>query len=459
MLLFGIKLSWCTSFQGYKRTKNTSYFEFYFKSSLLKDRFPQCINSMPSVNSRIRLISILIILLTSGISYAQKSKKQLEKEKKENLRKIEQTNEILKEVKKEKKASLSQLKVLKQQTRLKEKTISTIQEELGFLQGDIEHLQSEEEQMAFTLFRIKKEYASMVYAASKASVSNQLIFLFASETFNQFFMRIQYLRYYADARRKQADQINIVSLTLNQKKLKLAEVKAGKENLLVNEETEKKQLESLREDQKKVVNELSERENDLKEKIDKHKSALNRLERMISDLVKAEIKRSRTTAGPPDPKENNDSPEPGMSLTPEGKMISKSFKGNKNRLAWPVQNGFISSGFGKHEHPVLKRVYIDNLGIDISTRSGEKVRSVFEGTVGLVGSVPGMDGQIVMIRHGEYFTVYSGLKNIVVSAGDKVRIKQVLGEVIKDDEDGAILQFQIWKNNKRMDPEEWLAND
>jgi murein DD-endopeptidase MepM/ murein hydrolase activator NlpD len=148
-----------------------------------------------------------------------------------------------------------------------------------------------------------------------------------------------------------------------------------------------------------------------------------------------------------------------MSLTPEGKLISKSFSGNKNRLAWPVQNGFISSGFGRHEHPVLKRVYVDNLGIDISTRAGEKVRSVFEGTVGLVGSVPGMDGEIVMIRHGDYFTVYSGLKNIQVSTGQKIKMKQVLGEVVRDEEGGAVLQFQVWKNDKRMDPEDWLANE
>ncbi len=433
--------------------------EFYFEICLFLKRF--CRLSFGLKHGFLLPFTLLIavLLVFSGTAFSQKSKKQLEKEKKENLRKIEQTNEILKEVKKEKKASLSQLKVLRQQTRLKEQTIGSIQDELGILQGDIQHLQSEEEQMAFTLQKIRKEYAAMVYAASKASISNQLIFLFASETFNQFLMRIQYLRYYADARRRQAEQIRIMSLNLNQQKLKLAMVKEGKENLLVHEEKEKIQLETLKEDQKKVVSQLSEREQDLKEKIDKHKAALNRLERMISDLVKAEIRRSHTTVGPPKPNRDDETIEDKMSLTPEGKLISKSFSGNKNRLVWPVQNGFISSSFGKHEHPVLKRVYVDNLGIDISTRSGEKVRSVFEGTVGLVGSVPGMDGQIVMIRHGEYFTVYSGLRNVSVNAGDKVKMKQVLGEVLKDEEDGAVLQFQIWKNNKRLDPEDWLANE
>jgi len=459
MLLLKNRINRFSCFKGHKRTKNPPFLEFYFECSGIIKRFFRFASALNPTSLVIVGLVFSLFLGFSTIGLAQKSKKQLEKEKKENLRKIEQTNEILKEVKKEKKASLSQLRVLKQQARLKERSISGIQDELGILQTDIQHLQSEEEHLAYTLVRIKKEYASMVYAASKASVSNQLMFVFASETFNQFFMRLQYLRFYADARKKQAEQIRIVSLTLNQKKLTLAQVKAGKENLLVNEETEKKQLENLKEDQKKVVNELSEREQDLKDKIDQHKAALNRLERMISDLVKAEIKKSRKVMGPPSPRADEEDLEQKMVLTPEGKLISRNFAGNKNRLSWPVQNGFISSGFGRHEHPVLKRVYVDNLGVDISTKSGEKVRSVFEGTVGLVGSVPGMDGQIIMIRHGEYFTVYSGLKTVNVSAGEKVKMKQVIGVVLKDEEDGAVLQFQIWKNNKRLDPEVWLAND
>lgn len=440
---------------GLKTTKNAHPVKFYFAlSPILKIFFTPLRSSFS-----ILILSFSLLAVASLSAQAQKSKKQLEREKKENLRKIEQTNAILREVKQEKKASISQLKVLKQQARLKQENIRSIQDELGILQGDIQHLQSEEENLAFTLQRIRQEYASMVYAASKASVSNQLMFLLASETFNQFLMRLQYLRYYSEARRRQADKIRELSRHLNQQKMRLAEVKMGKENLLVNEEKEKKQLEALKEDQNKVVSELSRREEELKEKIERHKAAVNRLERIISDLVKEEIRRSHKMAGPPSPENKNDNDENRMSLTPEGKLISKNFAGNKNRLAWPVQNGFISSGFGRHEHPVLKRVYVDNLGIDISTKSGEKVRSVFDGVVGLVGTVPGMDGQIVMVRHGEYFTVYSGLKNVSVSAGEKIKARQALGEVYKDAEDGAVLQFQIWKNNSRLDPEDWLADD
>lgn len=366
---------------------------------------------------------------------------------------------MLREVKQEKKVSISQLKVLKEQARLKKRKIETIHDELGLIQTDIQGIVSEEQRLAQTLANIKKEYGAMVYAASKASISNQLLYLFASETFNQFLMRLQYLRFYSESRKKQADQIFAVSKKLAREQQKLAEVKQGKEVLLTSEIEENKQLEHLKDDQKKVVNELSAQEQDLKEKIDNHKAALRRLERMISELVAAEIKKSRKMVGPPNPNRSDEDVDEKMLLTPEGRLISNSFAGNKGKLNWPVQNGFISSGFGKHEHAVLKRVYVDNLGIEISTKPGEKVRSVFEGVVGLVGQVPGMDGQIVMVRHGEYFSVYSGLKNINVNTGDRLKIKQTIGEVIRDDDGAALLQFQIWKNSKRLDPEDWLAKD
>lgn len=408
-------------------------------------------NAFPAIFA---LLLVYCLSLNAG-NAQQKSRKQLEKEKKENLRKIEQTREILQEVKKEKKASISQLQALKQQALLKEKTIGNIRDELGILDSDISHLQTEEEKLAYTLALLKKEYSAMVYAASKAGKQQILLYLLASESVNNFFNRIQQLRHYADARRNQEKQIRNLSLKLNQQKLKLAEVKQVKEVLLGQEKKEKQQIEILKDDQKKVVNQLSAKEKELKSRIEKHRIALRKLENLIASLVKKEIRKSRS-GGKSDGKETS-GPASEMYLTPEGKIISNSFAGNRGRLSWPVQSGFISSGFGRHEHPVLKKVYVDNLGVDISTRPHEKVRAVFEGVVGLVGSVPGMDGQIVLIRHGNFFTVYSGIKNIRVSAGEKVKLNQTIGEV-KSGPDGNVLQFQVWKNDKRLNPQSWLAN-
>lgn len=422
-----------------------------FFSSNFRNSLPLKPNAFPAIFA---LLLVYCLNLNAGQAQ-QKSRKQLEREKKENLRKIEQTREILQEVKKEKKASISQLQALKQQALLKEKTIGNIRDELGILDSDISHLQTEEEKLAYTLALLKKEYSAMVYAASKAGKQQILLYLLASESVNHFFNRIQQLRHYADERRNQEKQIRNLSLKLNQQKLKLAEVKQVKEVLLGQEKKEKQQIEILKDDQKKVVNQLSAKEKELKARIEKHRIALRKLENLIASLVKKEIRKSRS-GGKSDGKETN-GPASEMYLTPEGKIISNSFAGNRGRLSWPVQSGFISSGFGRHEHPVLKKVYVDNLGVDISTRPHEKVRAVFEGVVGLVGSVPGMDGQIVLIRHGNFFTVYSGIKNIRVSAGEKVKLNQTIGEV-KSGPDGNVLQFQVWKNDKRLNPQSWLAN-
>ena len=422
-----------------------------FFSSNFRNSLPLKPNAFPAIFA---LLLVYCLSLNSGQAQ-QKSRKQLEREKKENLRKIEQTREILQEVKKEKKASISQLQALKQQALLKEKTIGNIRDELGILDSDISHLHTEEEKLAYTLALLKKEYSAMVYAASKAGKQQILLYLLASESVNHFFNRIQQLRHYADERRNQEKQIRNLSLKLNQQKLKLAEVKQVKEVLLGQEKKEKQQIEILKDDQKKVVNQLSAKEKELKARIEKHRIALRKLENLIASLVKKEIRKSRS-GGKSDGKETS-GPASEMYLTPEGKIISNSFAGNRGRLSWPVQSGFISSGFGRHEHPVLKKVYVDNLGVDISTRPHEKVRAVFEGIVGLVGSVPGMDGQIVLIRHGNFFTVYSGIKNIRVSAGEKVKLNQTIGEV-KSGPDGNVLQFQVWKNDKRLNPQSWLAN-
>jgi septal ring factor EnvC (AmiA/AmiB activator) len=346
------------------------------------------------------------------------------------------------------------LLALRHQEKLKEKTIGSIREELGILDSDISHLQSEEETLAYTLARLKKEYAAMIYAASKTQKSELLSFLFASESFNEFFNRLQHLRHYASERRIQEKQIQELSLKLNQQKLKLAEVKQNKEVLLGREQKEKEQIEVLQKDQKQVVNQLSKKEKELKTKLEKHQAALRRLDNLISSLVKKEIRKSR--AGEKNSKGKSENLSSEMLLSPEGRLISKSFSGNKGRLSWPVASGFISSGFGRQEHPVLKGIYTDNLGVDITTKPGSKVRAVFEGVVGLASSMPGVDDQVIMIRHGDYFTVYSGLKNIRVATGDKVKLHQALGEIRKG-ENGPVLRFQVWKNSKRLNPQSWLA--
>lgn len=197
-------------------------------------------------------------------------------------------------------------------------------------------------------------------------------------------------------------------------------------------------------EQKALVEQLKKKEKQLNDEIKAIRRANDAIEKLIADLIRLEIKKSTKTR-------NADR----ISLTPEAGIVSKSFAGNKSKLIWPVESGFISARFGKQPHPVLRNVTIDNLGVKIQTNKGEKVRSVFEGVVGTVASIQG--SMLVTIQHGDYFTVYSNLKNITVKPGQKVKLKDEIGEVAEE-EGLAEMQFQIWNNMDRLDPQSWLFN-
>ncbi|OJU78795.1 MAG: hypothetical protein BGO09_11540 [Bacteroidetes bacterium 47-18] len=147
-----------------------------------------------------------------------------------------------------------------------------------------------------------------------------------------------------------------------------------------------------------------------------------------------------------------------MNLTPEVQNLSNSFSANQGRLPWPVEKGYISSQYGTQQHPLYSSITIDNLGIDITTGAGAAARSVFEGTVTKVSNI---DGFIVMVSHGEYFTIYSGLANVSVRQGDKVTAKQTLGTVGKNEDGVSVLNFQVWKitgnNFSTVNPASWIA--
>jgi len=145
-------------------------------------------------------------------------------------------------------------------------------------------------------------------------------------------------------------------------------------------------------------------------------------------------------------------------MTPEEILVSANFEQNRRRLPWPVERGVITDHFGVHQHPVLKNIQVKNNGVDISTVQGAKARSVFGGEVSRVFVVSG-GNYAVIIRHGKFLTVYSNLVDVLVKSGDKVSIKQTIGTIGTDNEDDnkTVLKFQIWKENVKMNPEEWIA--
>ncbi|MDX5345844.1 MAG: peptidoglycan DD-metalloendopeptidase family protein [Hymenobacteraceae bacterium] len=406
------------------------------------------------INLKYLLIFLLVALLPlAGHAQKKKSKAQLEREKKENLRKIKEASRILQQTKEQKQASIGQLNAIKEKIEVQQGVIRNISSEISYLSSDVQQTEAVVNALESDLEELKAEYAAMIYAASKTANSyNKLMFLFASDSFNQLIRRFRYLRQYSEARKNQVEQIEKVQATLSQQVNLLHNKRQEKKQLLDKQLQEKQNLLSLRNEKDKVIAKLSKQEQDLKNEVERRQQSVRKLDRLIEDIVREEMARAAREAR----RKGNTAASSGrVTLTPETALLSSNFAGNKGRFMWPVTKGFISQRFGKQAHPVLKGVVIENRGIDIQTSQGENARSIFDGKVLTVASVPGMNN-IVMIQHGEYFTVYAKLKDVKVSVGQKVSVKEPIGTIYTNSDGTTELQFQIWKNSSNLNPESWL---
>jgi murein hydrolase activator len=314
---------------------------------------------------------------------------------------------------------------------------------------------------------LKKEYAIMVYAASKMNTGlSKLTYIFSAESVSQMAMRVKYFQHYSQMRQEHLGQIEKKKSRLEYEKQKLERKVAEKNRLIGVKTTETNNLNEEKNEQKKVLEELSEQEKALRKELEERKKSIRKLEKLITDMIAAErekaikaakaaAEKNRKSTTPKNNKNPKEKEEFKLELTPEAKALSGSFAGNKGKLPWPVLKGSIAQHFGKQAHPVLKGVYIDNLGVDIQTVRDENVRSAFQGKVITVAEVPGMN-KVVMIQHGEYFTVYAKMKTVLVKVGEEVASKQNIGVVYTDKDEVTQLQFQIWENNIKHDPEDWL---
>ena len=404
------------------------------------------LKSMFACNRTLPIFAILIFCVAiSTVHGQQKSKAQLQKQKTESLRKIKQAEKILKQTKQKKKTSVGQLYAIREQVKERQKLISSIKETLTLISIDIDDNNDIIESLEEDLKNLKAEYAAMIYATQKASQSqSKLLFLFSAKTFNELFMRMKYMEQYAETRKKQSEQINKVKTVLSGQVSELVNKKEEKSELLTEQLSESNKLENLQTEQTKVIRALAKTEKQAKKDIDKNKKSIAKLNKLIDDIIKAEI--AKSNAGKNSTK---------LKMTPEAAALAKSFTSNKGKLPWPVESGFVTKRYGKQTHPVWKHVIIENNGIDIQTQSNQQVRSVFQGEVKKIAFVPGM-GNTVIVQHGEYFTVYAKLKEVFVRSGQTISTKDALGTVLTGNDGVTEVKFSVWKNTQTMNPKLWL---
>jgi len=379
------------------------------------------------------------------ISSLGQSMSDLRAQKENAEQAIRFTSTLLEEARKNEKASLNKLNLISSQIENRNTLIQNINAEYVLLDNYVAENTEVVHMLQRDLSDLKKEYAAMVRFAQKSKNSNDLlVFLFSAENMNQAYKRLLYLRQYTKYRKTQVEVISALSGLIREKAAALEQQKQQKLQLIKSKQQENLLLEREKAEQNRSVTSLRQKQQDLRRKLRKQEKAQEELDRAIEKLLQEEAGK---TSG-----------KDAFKMTPEQKLLAADFEKNKGRIPWPVERGIITERFGVHPHPVLKQITIKNNGIDIATESGSKARAVFAGEVSRIFAISG--GNIaVIIRHGTFLTVYSNLKEVCVKAGQKVSVKQELGTIFTDRNDGnkTILKFQVWKENQKLNPQDWIT--
>lgn len=409
------------------------------------------------------VFSIFSMNIDSFAQNKKKSRRQLELEKRRNLNKLAETKKALENTREKKEVTVGKIKAIKEQISSQEEQISLMEQDMELIEMEMLDIIDAQKILARKLDSLKKEYAAMLYDASKVSGKiNQLTFLFSAASFNDFIMRYKYIQQYTENRKAQAEQITKIVALLKERQTNLEDKKKDKKRIVSAKMTEAEYLEQLKNRQSEMMSELSKKEQELRTEIEAARKSVNNLESAIAKVVAREIARKNRErelnqdklAKISSKKNTSKTSKTSVDTDPDTKL-SNAFAASKRRLPWPVQSGFISDRFGVKQHPVLSGVMINNNGIDIQTSTNATVRAVFGGEVKDISNIPGL-GNVVLIQHGEYFTVYANLKQTFLTVGQKVLAKETIGTA---GESGGVteMNFQVWHNSEHLNPENWLV--
>ncbi len=396
----------------------------------------------------LKFIVTSILFFSFFLAFSQ-SRADLERRKKENEKEISYTNELIAKTEKNKTESYNKLLLINSKIKSREKVINDINSEISLIDNNIKTKQELIDSLNRDYEKLKAEYARVLsFYYKNRSHYDRLMFVLASESVNTAFNRIKHLQQYSQYRTRQAEQIVETKKEIEQQVSQLDNLKNQKKSLLGEHLSETNELKREKSDQNVMIQKLEKQKVELKRKLEKQIKLASELQREIEKVIAEELAKANKKKGPNV-----------FQLTPEERKLADTFSSNKKKLPWPTERGVITGYFGENPHPVLKGVFVRNDGIDISTTEGSYIRSIFDGTVTRVFVIPGAHTTVI-IRHGNYLSVYSNLSEVFVKQGDKVTTKQAIGKIYtdNDDEGKSVLQFQIWKENQKLNPQDWLAS-
>ena len=382
---------------------------------------------------------ILSLLFLLSLPMAGQSVKELQKQQQALQQQLEETNKMLKQTKKDETATENKLNLLNNDIQTRKKLINSIQGEINTLNGEMGTLRKKRSALQEELEQAKADYARLVRETHYTDIQQSpLLFLLSSKSFQQLVRRMQYMQQFTNYRKEQVKHITSIQADIDIQNHLLSERKQSRSTALQSQKREQEKLTADQRKQKNMLSSLKKQEKELAAKQKQQQKKVDELNKKIEELIAKQVRTTTT-------------------LTKEQQLIAGGFEANQGRLPWPVEKGYISGHFGKHQHPIHEHVTVNNKGIYLQTVSGAQARAIYEGEVTWCAQMNGTFA--VIIQHGNYRSVYSQLKSIKVKQGDKVTAKQSIGEIFTDvaEDNKTELYFQIYKDRTILNPSLWLA--
>jgi septal ring factor EnvC (AmiA/AmiB activator) len=382
------------------------------------------------------------------------SKGELLKEKHLLYSEIDIAQKLLRNTKDDKRSSLNELVLLQKKIDNRHGIIDNIEQHVQLLFGNMNTIELQIDELENKILFIKEEYADMLRESYLSQNDySQLMFLFSATDFNDAYRRYKYMQYYREHRKNQLQDILTMKDTLQSKLHTLEQEKTEQDELLLSEKNEKRVLENERKEQKVLVGKLKKTEKQIRQQLATKEKALSELNEQIRDII---AKATRIDNVPPPKATKNEISRKPTNKPIENKKLTGLFSKKKGKLNWPVHEGVITSKFGKNQHPVLKNITTTNNGIDITAAKGTTVQAIFDGTVSNILFNPTFQWAVI-VKHGDYFTVYANLEEVRVAKGNTVSIGQKIGTVFTNWENGkTAVHLEIWEKNKKLNPIYWI---
>ena len=428
------------------------------------------------------LLFVCCLLFQASPLFAQSNKliKELEGKRGSLQKQIAESGTLLKTTQKDVGSQLNGLAALTGQIEERKRYILMINKDVEAIELELSSLGKQLTRLQSDLRDKKKKYeASVQYLYKNRSVEEKLMFIFSAKSLEQTYRRLRYVREYATYQRLQGEEILKKQEQVNQKQQELQQVKAAKEGLLKEREEEKGKLEEQEKEKKTLVANLQKKQRGLQNELSKNRREANQLNARIDRLIAEEIEKARKRAAEEArreaaarKKENEkvdktttttttskpkSTPLETYSMSKADRELSGSFVNNRGKLPMPITGAYIiTSRYGQYTVEGLRNVKLDNKGIDIQGKPGAQARAIFDGKVAAVFQLNGLVN--ILVRHGNYISVYCNLSSASVKQGDTVTTKQTLGQIFSDGSDNGrtVLHFQLRKEKEKLNPEPWL---